>query len=173
MGRGAMMILFFAPKLRNSLEFFTLIWMSLLLPGEAHQKGEFYVASAYGKLLKAIWDATDTKWSSIWSLPVKQRIRLFLWLVLRQRLMTNVKHYRRGLSSDASCPSCGCGYCKCIEIVTPLQVELWSILIGLQVAWSYDAELLIVQSDNSQAVKMIKDPSAFKHSMHDVSSITA
>ncbi|KAK8578841.1 hypothetical protein V6N12_069185 [Hibiscus sabdariffa] len=70
--------------------------------------GAFTVASAYEGFLSPSWDVCDPKWSSIWSLPVAQRVRMFLWLVLRQRLMTNVERVRRGLSSDPSCSSCGC-----------------------------------------------------------------
>ncbi|KAK8502138.1 hypothetical protein V6N11_084445 [Hibiscus sabdariffa] len=33
---------------------------------------------------------------------------MFLWLVLCQRLLTNGERVRRGLSSDPSCPCCGC-----------------------------------------------------------------
>ncbi|KAK8486111.1 hypothetical protein V6N12_010315 [Hibiscus sabdariffa] len=70
--------------------------------------GVFTVASAYECLLSASWDACDPKWACIWSLPVTQQIRMFLWLVLRQRLLTNVERVRRGLSSDPSCSCCGC-----------------------------------------------------------------
>ncbi|KAK9030203.1 hypothetical protein V6N11_031633 [Hibiscus sabdariffa] len=70
--------------------------------------GAFTVASAYEGFLSPSWDVCDPKWSSIWSLPVAQRDRMFLWLVLRQRLMTNVERVRRGLSSNPSCSSCGC-----------------------------------------------------------------
>ncbi|KAK9005760.1 hypothetical protein V6N11_043180 [Hibiscus sabdariffa] len=70
--------------------------------------GTFTVASAYEGFLSTSWDACDPKWSCIWSLPIAQRVRMFLWLVLRQRLMTNVERVRRGLSTDPSYSSCGC-----------------------------------------------------------------
>ncbi|KAK9042425.1 hypothetical protein V6N11_017499 [Hibiscus sabdariffa] len=70
--------------------------------------GAFTVASAYEGILCTSWDVCDPKWSCIWSLPIAQRIRMFLWLVLRQHLMTNVERVHRGLSSDPSCLSCGC-----------------------------------------------------------------
>ncbi|KAK8996202.1 hypothetical protein V6N11_076449 [Hibiscus sabdariffa] len=53
--------------------------------------GVFTVASAYASLLSESWDSCDPKWACIWSLPVAQRVRMFLWLVLRQRLLTNVE----------------------------------------------------------------------------------
>ncbi|KAL4362824.1 hypothetical protein GQ457_04G010070 [Hibiscus cannabinus] len=70
--------------------------------------GIFSVASAYAHLLEPAWDVIDPKWSWIWSLAVTPRIRMFIWLILKRRLMKNEERARRGLSSDASCPCCGC-----------------------------------------------------------------
>ncbi|KAK8998926.1 hypothetical protein V6N11_070105 [Hibiscus sabdariffa] len=70
--------------------------------------GTFSVSSAYAHLLASAWEAIDPKWSWVWSLAVTQRIRMFVWLILKQRLMTNEERCCRGLSSDASCSSCGC-----------------------------------------------------------------
>ncbi|KAK8986541.1 hypothetical protein V6N11_010097 [Hibiscus sabdariffa] len=70
--------------------------------------GTFYVSSAYAHLLESAWETIDPKWSWVWSLAVTPRIRMFVWLILKQRLMTNVERCRRGLSSDASCSSCDC-----------------------------------------------------------------
>ncbi|KAK8476546.1 hypothetical protein V6N11_066594 [Hibiscus sabdariffa] len=70
--------------------------------------GIFSVASAYAHLLEPTWDIIDPKWSWVWSLAVTPRIRMFIWLVLKRRLMTNEERTRRGLTSDASCPCCGC-----------------------------------------------------------------
>ncbi|KAK9001422.1 hypothetical protein V6N11_083206 [Hibiscus sabdariffa] len=79
--------------------------------------GSFSIASAYDNLVDPTWDAPDSKWYCIWLLPVTQRIRVFLWMVLHQRLMTNVERVRRGLSSDPSCPSCGCCYESILHIL--------------------------------------------------------
>ncbi|KAL4312390.1 hypothetical protein GQ457_01G006380 [Hibiscus cannabinus] len=70
--------------------------------------GIFTIAAAYARDLEPLWEAVDSKWSQLWSLPITKRIRLFIWLVLRQRLMTNEEHYRQSFSLDPSCPSCGC-----------------------------------------------------------------
>ncbi|KAK8519829.1 hypothetical protein V6N12_003800 [Hibiscus sabdariffa] len=138
---------------------------------------------------------------------------MFLWLVLRQRLMTNVERVRRGLSSDPSCSSCGCYSETILHILRdcPLvrffwksiipQVEheyffgasldhwvamniktsralgpstppfvmflpffslakLWSILVGLQLAFSIGFSRVQVQSDSSVAIRLILDPMA-------------
>ncbi|KAK9040119.1 hypothetical protein V6N11_015296 [Hibiscus sabdariffa] len=53
------------------------------------------------------------------------------------------------LNSDASLsPTSGIG-----------MVELWSMLVGLQVARSFGVDRLIVQSDSSHAIKLLIDPS--------------
>ncbi|KAK8594053.1 hypothetical protein V6N11_001695 [Hibiscus sabdariffa] len=40
--------------------------------------GVFSLASAYDLLLSDSWNAVDSKWRHIWSVPVPQRIRVFL-----------------------------------------------------------------------------------------------
>ncbi|KAH1074841.1 hypothetical protein J1N35_027169 [Gossypium stocksii] len=44
-------------------------------------------------------------WSRTTSGP--QRVRQFIWLALKQRLLTNSKRVRRGIAQDASCQLCG------------------------------------------------------------------
>ncbi|KAK9030111.1 hypothetical protein V6N11_031542 [Hibiscus sabdariffa] len=58
--------------------------------------------------VQPLWEAVDSKWSHFWSLPVTDCIRLFLWLVLRERLMTNEERCHRGLTLEPLCLSCGC-----------------------------------------------------------------
>ncbi|KAK8649264.1 hypothetical protein V6N13_129994 [Hibiscus sabdariffa] len=48
-------------------------------------------------------------WKFIWSLNIPHRIRIFIWLVLRDRLLANLEHYHRHIASDSTCtffPSC-------------------------------------------------------------------
>ncbi|KAK8593330.1 hypothetical protein V6N12_045413 [Hibiscus sabdariffa] len=47
------------------------------------------------------------------------------------------------------------GYTKQIGHVSPLQAELWSILVGLEVAWSMGVEQLQVQTDCKQASTLV------------------
>ncbi|KAK8492815.1 hypothetical protein V6N12_037932 [Hibiscus sabdariffa] len=83
------------PPLEDACD--TLSWIST-------PTGIFYVASAYAHLLEPAWKAIDPKWSWVCSLAVTPRIHMFIWLILKQRLMTNEEHCQRGLSSDASSP---------------------------------------------------------------------
>ncbi|KAK8475931.1 hypothetical protein V6N12_056672 [Hibiscus sabdariffa] len=65
------------------------------------------------------------------------------------------------------------GYCKCIGKTSTIQAELWGIYVGLQIAWSFGTDRLVVQSDSSQAIKLMLDPSALRHSMQLVRAIAA
>ncbi|GMI66329.1 hypothetical protein like AT5G42905 [Hibiscus trionum] len=47
------------------------------------------------------------------------------------------------------------GFQRAIEKCKPLQTELWAILVGLQFAWNQGVEILQIQSDCAEAVKMV------------------
>ncbi|KAK8559285.1 hypothetical protein V6N12_042564 [Hibiscus sabdariffa] len=70
--------------------------------------GAFSLASAYEFLPGGSWDIKASDWNQIWSLPVQQRVRVFLWLGLRDSLLTNTERAYRGLIVESSCPICGC-----------------------------------------------------------------
>ncbi|KAL4283171.1 hypothetical protein GQ457_16G011860 [Hibiscus cannabinus] len=72
----------------------------------------FTVRSAYKALsadtttpLVAFSTNNSACWSRIWKLSVQQRVRIFLWLVLHQRIMTNVERKRRHLATSDVCAS--------------------------------------------------------------------
>ncbi|KAL4296041.1 hypothetical protein GQ457_12G028380 [Hibiscus cannabinus] len=66
----------------------------------------FELKSAYDRCSPLILEETDPIWNQIWTLQVPQRIRCFLWLASRQKLMTNLHRCRRTLSDDPYCPIC-------------------------------------------------------------------
>ncbi|KAE8691645.1 hypothetical protein F3Y22_tig00110888pilonHSYRG00123 [Hibiscus syriacus] len=57
--------------------------------------GACAVRSSFNVLNKAAWDTADNKWNPAWQFWGPQRVRSFIWLVLRQRLMTNTERKRR------------------------------------------------------------------------------
>lgn len=69
--------------------------------------GAFTVKSAYKVLNEGAWNSKDEKWKIVWKYPGPQRIRIFLWIVLQGRFLSNVERVRRGLSDDPSCHICG------------------------------------------------------------------
>ncbi|KAK8516598.1 hypothetical protein V6N12_049321 [Hibiscus sabdariffa] len=68
---------------------------------------QFSVSSAYEKLMANRWSAPHPFWKKVWSLAIPQRLRLFIWLTLNQKLMTNVERARRGISESPCCDLCG------------------------------------------------------------------
>lgn len=45
-------------------------------------------------------------WKKIWSWNGPQKIRTFLWLVAKEKLLTNAQRYRRHLVDSDRCPRC-------------------------------------------------------------------
>lgn len=43
----------------------------------------------------------------IWKVCAPQRVRMFLWLLFRDRLLTNVERARRGIAQSTICGLCG------------------------------------------------------------------
>ncbi|KAK9032449.1 hypothetical protein V6N11_056713 [Hibiscus sabdariffa] len=66
----------------------------------------FTVREAYLKCMENSLDSSSTHWDAVWSLSVPQRVRVFLWLALRQKLMTNLERQRRNLCNNVSCSRC-------------------------------------------------------------------
>ncbi|KAL4278084.1 hypothetical protein GQ457_03G008110 [Hibiscus cannabinus] len=66
----------------------------------------FTVCSAYQAIHNPFTTTNESHWSKIWRLPVPQRICVFMWLVFRQRLLTNAERFRRHLTLSDSCPLC-------------------------------------------------------------------
>ncbi|KAK8990579.1 hypothetical protein V6N11_009271 [Hibiscus sabdariffa] len=69
-------------------------------------KNVFDIKSAYASLNSGAWEPESGCWKAIWSLQVPQRLRIFLWLSHKAKLMTNVERCRRSLSQQALCPCC-------------------------------------------------------------------
>ncbi|MBA0734574.1 hypothetical protein Gogos_018474, partial [Gossypium gossypioides] len=67
----------------------------------------FSVKSVYGKLRKSSCKPKE----DVWKIPFKcqgpQRVRFFIWLALKQRLLTNMERVQRGLSDRSTCGVCG------------------------------------------------------------------
>ncbi|KAE8678663.1 hypothetical protein F3Y22_tig00111402pilonHSYRG00056 [Hibiscus syriacus] len=70
--------------------------------------GRFSVASAYESLVSSAWEDCNPIWHLLYKLPIPERIRIFLWLVIKQRIMTNEERVRRGFVVDPSRLSCSC-----------------------------------------------------------------
>ena len=49
-------------------------------------------------------------WSWVWRTKAPQRCKVFLWLALHDRLLTNVNRAKRGMTNDPLCPLCELEY---------------------------------------------------------------
>ncbi|KAK8999406.1 hypothetical protein V6N11_070573 [Hibiscus sabdariffa] len=59
----------------------------------------FSICSAYESLVHSVWSDKSSCWKCIWTQPVSQRLRFFLWLSFNERLMTNVERCRRSIGA--------------------------------------------------------------------------
>ncbi|KAK5819749.1 hypothetical protein PVK06_024772 [Gossypium arboreum] len=90
---------------------------------------EWVKKSAYCMLKEESWYPKDVNWSIVWKIPRPRRVEHFIWLVLKQRFLTNSKKARR-------------------VVIT----ELWGILDGLLLLQKQGYIEVIIQSDNLENV---------------------
>ncbi|CAN1127865.1 Putative ribonuclease H protein At1g65750 [Linum perenne] len=69
--------------------------------------GRFTIKSAYDLISTPGTTAPYIRWEKVWKWRGPQRIILFLWLALQDRLLTNVERGRRHLTADTNCARCG------------------------------------------------------------------
>ncbi|KAE8664772.1 hypothetical protein F3Y22_tig00112738pilonHSYRG00339 [Hibiscus syriacus] len=65
------------------------------------------VKKTYHMLHEEQWDKHDNVWQVAWKFDGPRRIRTFIWLILKNKLSTNLERTRKGISSDLSCLACG------------------------------------------------------------------
>ncbi|KAL8150228.1 hypothetical protein V2J09_020036 [Rumex salicifolius] len=71
--------------------------------------GDYTVSSAYKELTAEAGTVPSLLFKLIWRLPVTERIRHFLWLGAKGRLLTNLERQRRHLSDETVCVICNSG----------------------------------------------------------------
>jgi ribonuclease HI len=100
----------------------------LVWPG--NRMGEFTVSSAYDMLAKNQMDGNTTRWRRIWKLGVIERIRVFVWQISHDRLLTKQKLARWQLGNAY------CDNCHFDETIIhalrdcPIVVHVWNHLIS-------------------------------------------
>ncbi|CAN1166059.1 Putative ribonuclease H protein At1g65750 [Linum perenne] len=70
------------------------------------KSGVFTIKSAYDLIGKIENPIDADRWKSVWKWRGPSRVRFFLWLAAKGRLLTNAARHKRGLSQDATCPRC-------------------------------------------------------------------
>ena len=73
-----------------------------------NKDGAFFVKSAYAFLTRDVSQRPNMEalYKRIWSVGAPERVRVFLWLVSRQVIMTNMERKRRHLCDNGVCQLC-------------------------------------------------------------------
>ncbi|KAK8673256.1 hypothetical protein V6N13_111605 [Hibiscus sabdariffa] len=101
-------------------------------------KREFRVSFAYSVLMQDGARVHSSKWARIWSLKVPQRVKVFLWITVHHRLLTNVERVRRHIASSDMCGLCFRGPEDIDHVLRHCEKanELWRNVLGHEVAAS-------------------------------------
>ncbi|KAJ8420570.1 hypothetical protein Cgig2_025917 [Carnegiea gigantea] len=90
----------------------------------------FSLKSALSTLQQIQTPQPSDSWKWVWRLWVPQRVRMFVWLALQDKLLTNVNRVQRGLASDMRCLACDADTEDLDHILQkcPMAVSLWQAL---------------------------------------------
>lgn len=96
------------------------------------QSRKFSIKNALRIICQDEDTSIDKKWEYAWTTPVQQRIRVFLWLVLHNKLLFNSNRVIRNLAQDPKCQRCGYPEVTIIHILQdcPIAKHVWSQIVG-------------------------------------------
>ena len=99
------------------------------------QDGRFKVSTTYSFLTGDEAPRQDMKrfFDRVWSVTAPERVRLFLWLVAQQAIMTNQERHRRHLSTTTICQVCKGAKESIIHVLRdcPAMEGIWLRLISV------------------------------------------
>jgi len=100
------------------------------------QDGAFTVRSAYSLLQGDVGDRPNmgSFFNRIWKLITPERVRVFIWLVSQNVIMTNVERVRRHLSENAICSVCNGAEETILHVLRdcPAMEPIWRRLLPLR-----------------------------------------
>ena len=70
------------------------------------KSGLFTVKSAFSLLEGSKWNMEDGRWSAIWKWKGLDQVKMFLWLAMHDKLLTNVERVRHRLIDNDICEKC-------------------------------------------------------------------
>lgn len=77
-----------------------------LLYWRGSTSGRFSIKHALTLIRNEEDSAKDPKWELAWKAPVQQRVKIFLWLALHDKLLCNANRLKRRLTEDPGCQRC-------------------------------------------------------------------
>ncbi|KAL4295600.1 hypothetical protein GQ457_12G010160 [Hibiscus cannabinus] len=120
-------------------------------------KGNFEVRSAYSNLASGSWDPNHVLWKLIWRMAVPQRLRVFLWVVSRRKLMTNLERCNRHISYSSLCPLCSGADESIIHVLRDCRAasEVWELILPSTLSLSFAQPDLLTWIENNLRSGMI------------------
>lgn len=105
-------------------------WESDRLGWPGNSFGKFSVGSAYSIIAGNKSGVVDFHW--VWRLKCVERVKVFLWLLLKGKLLTNEERKRRKMTDNAICPVCNEEEETISHIIRgcPQAVETWKWTLG-------------------------------------------
>lgn len=93
------------------------------------KNGKFSVKSAYGSVTGDAGLLKDNRWQIVWDNALPPRIKRFIWLARRRRLLTNCERVRRRLVDSEQYEQCGAVQESLIHVLRdyPLAVAVWML----------------------------------------------
>ena len=102
--------------------------------------GNFSMKSALALLCNERHMISNPMWRWVWHVKVPQRIKLFTWLLLHDKLLTNATRARRHLTNDPSCLECGASMESSEHVLRlcPKARDVWASLTATGLDFSFD-----------------------------------
>lgn len=72
--------------------------------------GKFTVKSAYNLANGLVEENNWEGWKMVWKIKAQQRVKVFLWIMVHGKLLTNLERWRRMLTHGPDCVRC-CATC--------------------------------------------------------------
>lgn len=92
--------------------------------------GEFSVKSAYALLTRDTSPRQNVEklFKSIWGVVAPERVKIFMWLVANQAIMTNAERFRRHFCATDLCPVYRSGEETILHVLRdcPAMAGIWS-----------------------------------------------
>ncbi|KAL2920802.1 hypothetical protein RDABS01_012293, partial [Bienertia sinuspersici] len=98
-------------------------------------KGGFSIKYALQLIRTDVDGISEAKWDLAWKVPIQQRVKVFLWLILHNRILCNANRVRRNLSQDPRCPRCGCEEETTIHLLCDCSALYSSFFTGDITSW--------------------------------------
>ena len=72
----------------------------------ASQTGKFTIKSAFELVERHRWEEEHPKWKAVWKWSGSERVKTFLWLAMKEKLLTNTERARRHMCDSTTCNHC-------------------------------------------------------------------